>query len=118
MPIKNVLGAIRRTGTHTWSVIEDAHHRPTGIGAVEDLGDRLRVNFDFEGDAVLGGSASPDETLAAAGIVTGPSIALACATIKLGRSGILIRPEQISNPLANIWIDIKMWCDEPLESEG
>lgn len=107
-----VKGTIRRTGTNTWEALDDATHRPEGFATITANSTAVTVNYATAGDAVITGSATPDETLAAAGIVCGPSIGLTSAVIKFGRNGSLINPDTISNANANVWISIELEVDD------
>lgn len=108
-----VLGTISRNPTTgVWAPIVDAEHAQVGIAAVSVSGLNVRVDFDFTADRILSAICGPDETLAKSCIIPGASCAVDHAIISLGKNGVQINQNTISNVQANIWLNFQLESDE------
>jgi hypothetical protein len=81
VPHRIIGGAIRNTAG-TWAVIEDAYHRPAGIGTItENTAYELKLNYTFTGTKVGALAVTIDDALAPLGITTGASVGSAFSYI-------------------------------------
>lgn len=96
-----------KTPAPEWRAIEDEHHRPFGITAVELLDDRIRVHHP---ELVISNtSATADETYAKADIVASASQGADYVDIFLWRGGALVAPATACLPYSNVWLRIEGW---------
>lgn len=73
--MKNVIGAIRNTG-NGFNFISDSSHEPINGASVVTEGDRITINYGFNGSKVGTLLATPDETLSKLGYIVGTSVGL------------------------------------------
>lgn len=79
----SVCGYVLRNDGSGWACIDDVDHRPTNIASVSVIGDDLRVTYSGAGVRVVSHQVSTDETMAAMGMLCGPSVGLTYSNIKL-----------------------------------
>ena len=96
---KKVAGALRMGPDGQWFVLQDEGHRPLNVERVETDGEgRAVIHYAFRAHRVVTFVATPDETYAKAGILTGASVGLDRAVVTVGTSA-----KQAQIPGSNVW---------------
>ncbi|GAB2762200.1 hypothetical protein [Nocardioides pakistanensis] len=94
-----VAGAIRPTSGGEWELIDDEAHEPRGVEKVTSEDGAVVIHFTEKGSQVVTFVATPDETLATAGVAPGASVGLDRAVLTLAPE-----PDYAAlGDLANVW---------------
>jgi hypothetical protein len=104
---------VRRTGPNTWAAVSDSSHVPEGVGSVVASAIDVKIYYDFiDAEFVVTSAITPDEALAVSGIVPGGSVGLLYTSIQFGKAGVLVNPDTITNPKANVWVMVELGLDD------
>lgn len=101
-----MIGCVIRNTGKGWYCIDNAGHEPLGVTEVETGDDSIIIHYPMpEGTKVISFSATPDETMAAAGYTVGASVGADRAVIFIyDADHNLIDPHTYVSSSGNIWI--------------
>lgn len=96
--IRQISGAVRCSSGTSCAVISNATHSPLGVSSVLVSGDNIYIHYP-RASSVVGFSVTVDETLAAMGVICGPSVGLSYAVVKCN-----VPISSLALPAANLWV--------------
>lgn len=105
--IAELHGTIRWVNSTTWTVLNDAGHKPVGISSVQLFADRVRVHHTFTANKVRSFQATSDEAFASADVRVGASVGLTYTDIYFympSYGSTPVPPSLLSKAGANVWL--------------